>query len=56
MGVCQGRGLLIPLSPPFTALGGLGFSLKEIGISLTIAGVLMLPMALFAFPLVSLPV
>ena len=35
-----------------TCIGGLGFSLKEIGISLTVAGVLMLPMTMCAFPLV----
>ena len=33
-------------------IGGLGFTLKEIGISLTVAGALMLPMTMFAFPLV----
>ena len=32
--------------------GGLGFTLKDIGISLTVAGVLMLPMTMFTFPLV----
>jgi len=35
-------------------LGGLGFSLQEIGLALTIAGVLFLPFSIFLYPLVSL--
>ncbi len=33
--------------------GGLGFSLREIGLALTIAGVVFLPFSLFLYPLVS---
>ncbi len=33
-------------------IGGLGFSLHEIGISLTVVGVLVLPVTLVMFPLV----
>ena len=33
-------------------VGGLGFSLHEIGIVLSVVGVLMLPVTLFTFPIV----
>ena len=39
----------------FYYLGGLGFALHDIGISLSIVGILNLPFSLFVFPLVSIP-
>lgn len=55
-GYVRREGRLLEVIPFLLLTGGLGFSLQEIGISLTIAGMLMLPLALFAFPLVILPV
>ena len=42
--------------PFYTCLiheGGLGFRLNQIGISLSVIGVLLLPLSLFIFPVVS---
>ena len=44
---------IISFSPPPPHSGGLGFSLYQIGISLSVAGTLMPPTSLFLFPLVS---
>ena len=48
----RGREGLIKCAFFFT-IGGLGFSLQEIGTSLTIVAVLVLPIVSFCFPWVS---